>query len=98
MLVAGSMVDSQEAHKIGFVDALESGYETTVEHAVSWCQNLLSLPKHSMLGNRAIARSHFKQEFAGRSGQGIDGFVDAWFSDETQFVMNTLISQLKGKE
>lgn len=98
MLVAGAMIDSQQAFSVGFVDALEEGYDATVGHAVKWCENLLSLPQHSMLGNRAIARAHFKQEFAGYSGEGVAAFVDTWFSDETQAVMKTLIAQLKAKK
>lgn len=98
MLVAGAMVDSQEAFKIGLVDALESGYEATITNAIQWCENLLSLPQHSMLGNRAIARAHFKQEFANHTGDSIASFVDTWFSDETQAVMQALITKLKAKK
>ena len=97
MLVAGSMVDSQEALNIGFVDALEADSEATIAHAIQWCESLLSLPRHSMLGNRAIARAHFKQEFSSQSSDSINSFVDTWFSDETQAVMKALIAQLKNK-
>lgn len=98
MLVAGSLVDSQEAFKISFVDALETDHDTTIAHAVQWCENLLSLPQHSMLGNRSVARAHFKQEFAAHTGDSIASFVDTWFSDETQAVMQALIAQLKAKK
>lgn len=97
MLVAGSMIDSQQAFKTGFVDALETGNDATISHAIQWCEELLSLPRNSMLGNRAIARAHFKQEFAGHTGDSIASFVDTWFSDETQAVMQALITQLKNK-
>ena len=97
MLVAGEMINPYKAGKTGFVDALETGYEATIEHAVQWCQDLLALPRHSMLGNRAIARAHFKQEFAGYTGAGVASFVDTWFSDETQEVMNALVAKLKGR-
>jgi len=97
MIVAGAMVDPEKALKIGFVDALETGYEATVQHAIGWCEELLSLPQHSMLGNRAVARAHFKQEFARHTAGSVASFVDNWFSDETQTVMNALVAQLKGK-
>ncbi len=97
MLVNGSMADPEEAFSTGFVDALETGYEATIGHALQYCDTLLSLPRHSMLGNRAIARAHFEQEFAGYSGDGVDAFVDTWFSDETQAVMQALIVQLKSR-
>ena len=97
MLVAGTLVDSQEALRIGFVDALETGHDATIAHAIAWCEGLLSLPQQSMLGNRAVARAHFKQEFAAYTDDGINSFVDTWFSAETQTVMKTLIAQLKKK-
>lgn len=97
MLVAGTMIDSQQAFKVGFVDALETGYDATISHAIQWCEGLLSLPQHSMLGNRAVARAHFKQEFAGHTGESIKSFVDTWFSDEAQAVMKALIAKLKNK-
>lgn len=98
MLVAGAMVDSQEAFKTGLVDALATDYSATITHAVGWCEDLLSLPQHSMLGNRAIARGHFKQEFAEYTGEGVAAFVDTWFSDETQAVIESLVAQLTGKK
>ena len=97
MLVAGATVDSQQALKIGLVDALEPAYDKTISHAIEWCQKLLSLPQHSVLGNRAIARAHFKQEFAENTDADIASFVDGWFSDDTQVVINSLIARLKAK-
>lgn len=97
MLVTGAMIDPEKAFQTGFVDALETGYEATIEHALHWCEELLSLPRHAMLGNRAIARAHFKQEFAGYTDDGVASFVDTWFSDETQNVINALVAQLKSK-
>jgi len=98
MLVAGVMIDPEKALQTGFVDALETGYEATVQHALQWCENLLALPRHAMLGNRAIARAHFKQAFAGYTGEGVASFVNTWFSEETQAVMATLVAQLKGEK
>jgi 3,2-trans-enoyl-CoA isomerase len=98
MLVAGAMVGPDDAAKIGFVDALETGYEATIQHAIKWCENLLSLPQNSMLGNRASMRAHFKDEFTGHTTEGVESSVDAWFSDETQQVISTLVAQLKSKK
>ena len=98
MLVAGAMIGPEDAIKTGFVDALETGYEATIQHAVKWCQNLLSLPQHSMLGNRANARAHFKAEFASHTAVNVESFVDTWFSDETQQVIGSLVAQLKSKK
>jgi len=74
MLVAGALVDSEEAFRVGLVDALETGHAATIEHAIKWCENLLSLPRHSMLGNRACARANFKKEFAAYTTDGVRAF------------------------
>lgn len=95
MLVAGAMIGPEEAEKVGFVDALETGYEATIQHAISWCENLLSLPQHSMLANRAIARAHYKKDFASHTDESVESFVEIWFSAETQQVMGSLVAQLK---
>ncbi len=97
MLVAGTLIAPESAVKNGFVDALETGYEATIQHAIQWCEKLLSLPQHSMLGNRSIARAHFKQEFASNTPASVASFVDTWFSDETQKVIAALVAQLKSK-
>jgi len=98
MLVAGVMIDPEKAFRTGFVDALETGYEATIEHAIQWCDELLSLPQNAMLGNRAIARAHFTQAFAGFTSDDVAAFVDTWFSDETHAVMATLVAQLTSKK
>jgi enoyl-CoA hydratase/carnithine racemase len=97
MLVAGSMIGPEYALEIGFVDALESSHEETVINAVRWCEDLLALPRHSMLGTRAIARAHFKQAFANIAYKGVETFIDTWFADEAQSVMNSVVAKLKGK-
>lgn len=97
MLVAGTLIEPEDALRAGLVDALETGYKATIQHAVQWCEELLSLPRHAMLGNRAIARAHFKQTFANHTEESIASFVNTWFSDETQTVMQALVTQLKSK-
>lgn len=97
MVVAGTLVNPEDALKIGFVDALETDYEATVQHAVGWCEDLLSLPTHSMLGNRGISRAHFKTEFASNTADGVSGFVESWFSEETQVILNDMVDKLKNK-
>ena len=97
MIVAGSIINPEDALKTGLVDALDTGFEATIQNAVQWCEELLSLPRHAMLGNRANARAHFKQEFASHTDESIASFVKTWFSDETQAVMKALVTQLKIK-
>ena len=98
MLVSGAMINPEEALRSGFIDALEDGFDATIQNAHQWCDQLLALPPQAMLGNRAIARAHFKQEFANDTAKGVATFVDTWFSDETQRVIKTLVAQLKSKK
>jgi len=98
MLVAGTVIDAESAYEIGLVDALEADYEATIQHAVQWCEELLSLPRQAMLGNRAFARAHFKAEFAGYTSDDTAAFVTTWFSAEAQQVMHDLVAKLKGKK
>ena len=98
MLVSGAMFNPEEALKSGFVDALENGFDATVQNAHQWCDQLLALPPQAMLCNRAIARAHFKQEFTSDSDSGIATFVNTWFSDETQEIIKNLVAQLKSKK
>ena len=97
MVVDGSVIDPENAFDIGLVDALETGYDQTIQNAIQWCEELLALPRHSMLGNRTIARAHFKQAFADRDNKGVEAFINTWFSDEAQHVMNSLLARLKSK-
>jgi enoyl-CoA hydratase/carnithine racemase len=98
MVVAGTMIEPEKALEIGLVDAVVKGYEETIQHAIQWCVDLLALPRQSMLGNRAIARSHFRQEFATNTDQSVASFVETWFSDETQSLLHDLVFQLKGRK
>ena len=97
MLVSGTLVDPELALDIGLVDALENGHEATVENAIEWCKTLVQLPRQAMLGNRRIAREHFRQGFADETAESISIFVDTWFSDEAQAVVTALIAKLKTK-
>ena len=98
MVVAGTLVDPQQALEIGFIDALETGYEETIQHALQWCEQILALPRHAMMGNRVIARAHFKREFDTRTNETVQGFVENWFSAETQDVLNSFVAKLKSRK
>jgi 3,2-trans-enoyl-CoA isomerase len=98
MLVTGTLVEPEDALSVGLVDALESGYEATIERAIKWCEDLLALPRKAVLGNREIARAHYKRNFAENSASSITSFVNCWFSEEAQAVMHALVAQLKNKK
>ncbi len=97
MLTSGSMVDPEEAFRIGLVDALEDGYQATLQNAIQWCQRLLSLPRQAMLGNRSNARAQLRKEISAYNEAEVESFVDGWFSDSTQNVIKSLVAELKSK-
>jgi enoyl-CoA hydratase/carnithine racemase len=98
LVVGGELIDPEHAFQAGFVDALETGFEETIQNAVQWCEDLLALPRSTMLGNRAFARDQYQQDFARLNEASLEIFLDSWFSDEAQQVMNELIAKLKGKK
>lgn len=90
MIVDGTLAGPEKALETGLVDALENDYDTTVQHAIDWCRALLSLPRHSMLGNRAIARRDFRLAFAEPDVADVDVFLESWFSNETQNLIKNM--------
>ncbi len=97
VLVSGTLVAPQQALDIDLVDALEDSFEETVRHAVRWCTELLELPRHSMLANREIARTQFKEAFSTIAADAVKKLTDAWFSDATQTVLHDFVAKLKKK-
>ena len=59
LMVAGAMIESSEAHRIGLVDELIDA-ERVVERAIAWLQDLLKLAPHAMSETRRIARADLR--------------------------------------
>ena len=97
MIVAGSLLPAGEALEVGLVDALEDGYEETIGHALRWCEELLVLPRHAMLGNREIARARYRKAFSTIAAEAVTALTDAWFSEATQAVLHAFVANLKNK-
>lgn len=98
MLVSGALINPEDALKSGLIDALEDNTGSTIQHAIGWCEEMLSLPSHSMLGNRAVARRHFHLDFVSDKADNVKLLTDAWFSDETQIILNAMVDKLKSKK
>ncbi|MEX1826432.1 enoyl-CoA hydratase/isomerase family protein [Luteibacter sp. CQ10] len=94
LLVAGAMVDAEQAHAIGLVDEL-AAVEQVVTRAVLWLGDLLKLPPKAMLRTRAIARADLVAMWGDTSGLLDPGFIDDFFGEETQSVLNALVARLK---
>lgn len=96
MLVAGAMVDAEQAHAIGLVDELAT-VEQVVTRATNWLGDLLKLPPKAMLRTRAIARADLVAVWGDTSNLVDPGFIDDFFGEETQAVLKALVARLKSK-
>jgi len=94
LMIAGAMVDSDEALRIGFVDELTEA-ENVVARALEWLRALLALPARAMSGTRAIARAELVTAFDAARAQNADEFVRGWFSDESRATLTAVMAKLK---
>jgi 3,2-trans-enoyl-CoA isomerase len=96
LMVAGAMVESEEALRIGFVDELAEP-EQVVVRSREWLSKILALPPQAMSGTRRIARADLVAAFdAHRSGD-VDEFVRGWFTDESRATLMAVLAKLKAK-
>ena len=96
LMVAGAMLDSAQAQAIGLVDELAE-VDAVVPRARAWLGELLALPAHAMLETRRLARADLAAVFADPGSFRVDEFVEGWFVQETQAVLNALVARLKSK-
>jgi len=97
LIVAGALLSPDEALSAGLVDALADNPTDTVTAALGWCETHLSLPRHAMLGNRALMRGDLCELFDRLGERDIAEFVDGWFESRTQATLHALVEQLKKK-
>ncbi len=95
LLVAGTMLESEQALKVGLVDELAAA-EQVRQRALLWMQDLLKLPRRAMLATRKMARADLADTFADLDGLPVDDFLDGWFHPEAQVVLKQVVAQLKG--
>ncbi len=94
LMVAGTMLEGEEALRIGFIDELVA-VDEVVPHALKWLQDLLKLPPQAMSTTRRLARRDLTETFADQRKWLLDEFAAAWFADETQTVLKNLVARLK---
>ncbi len=94
LMVAGSLVDSQLAQRLGLVDELVEG-EQLLPRALHWLGELLALPSMPMLATRKLARADLTEALAGFTDDKLEGFLDAWHSPDTQTALKNLLARLK---
>lgn len=96
LMVAGTMLDSEEALRIGFVDELAEPDEVA-PRAFAWLRALLALPPQAMTKTRAIARADVVSAFDAECGSDVDAFVRGWFGDESRATLKAVLAKLKSK-
>jgi len=93
LLMAGALVEAEQAQAIGLVDEL-----TDVEHVITrakvWLEDLLRLPRQAMLATRRIARADMLAALEGFRDDDLDGFLADWNSPGTQAALTALVSRL----
>ena len=96
LLVAGTMIDAQQALACGFVDET-TGIDQVVTRALHWMHELLSLPPQAMLATRRVARADLVATYADLDALPIDDFLAGFFHPQTQSTLHALVAKLKGK-
>jgi 3,2-trans-enoyl-CoA isomerase len=97
LLVAGAMIEADQALACGFVDEL-TGVDQVTTRAIHWLTELLALPSNAMLTTRRLARADLAGAYADLDALPLDEFVDAFFHPETQAVLQQLVARLKSKK
>jgi enoyl-CoA hydratase/carnithine racemase len=92
LLVAGALVESEQALAIGLVDELTDDVFTRARH---WLDELLALPPAAMQATRRIARADMAEALKGFADAELDGFLDDWYAPATQAALQALVARLK---
>lgn len=96
MMVAGAMIDSAEALRVGLVDEL-AAVDQVIPRALAWCQQHLGLPHLAMSATRRFARRDLADLMGDANRFPSADFADAWFGEETQTTLKALVAKLKAK-
>ncbi|MFA5589954.1 MAG: enoyl-CoA hydratase/isomerase family protein [Lysobacteraceae bacterium] len=93
MLVAGSMIESEEALAVGLVDELAEPEQVPAQ-ALAWLQNMLKLPGNAQRDTRAIARRDLLESIMDPARMELPRFIAAWQSPQTQAVLQHVVANL----
>jgi enoyl-CoA hydratase/carnithine racemase len=96
LMVAGAMVDAEQALALGLVDELAET-ELVVGRAIAWLQDLLELPPEAMSETRRLARADLHATFDNHDAARDEEFTRRWFAPEAQRVLGELVAALKAK-
>ncbi|HMB56063.1 MAG TPA: enoyl-CoA hydratase/isomerase family protein [Arenimonas sp.] len=94
LIVAGAMIESEQALALGVVDELTDAGDV-VTRSLRWLEELLTLPNSPMLATRAIARADVIRALDGFGDADLQRFLDGWYSTDTQAALQALMARLK---
>jgi len=97
ILIPGTLLDAEQALKIGLIDEVRGDPAAVVKRAVELCEQWLSLPTNAMLATRALVREDLHKLFDQERNIGVDAFLELWFSESTQSALNQLVERLQNK-
>lgn len=92
LLVAGEMLDAEQALQAGLVDELVE-IDNVAHRARVWLEQLLALPRVAMLQTRAIARADLVEALQPQHIQ-LDRFIEAWYAPSTQEALRAMMAKL----
>ena len=93
LVVAGAMVESEQALRIGLVDELADAGEVVVR-AAHWLRELLALPSGPMLATRHLARADVVAALDGFREEELEDFLAGWNSEDSQRALRDLMARL----
>jgi len=96
MMVAGAMIESGQAERIGMVDELAEP-DAVVARAIAWCAQHLALPPEAMAETRRMARADLHEALDRAQRLPVEEFIERWFSDEAQHTLQGMLARLKAK-
>lgn len=94
LLVAGALIEAEQAHAIGLVDELTDAEHVAVR-ARHWLEEVLALPPVPMLATRRLARADLVAALAGFTDADLDRFLDGWYGPQTQAALQALVARLR---
>ncbi|SFK26414.1 enoyl-CoA hydratase/isomerase family protein [Lysobacter sp. cf310] len=92
LLVAGEMLDAEQALQAGLVDEL-TDIDNVATRARVWLEQLLTLPRQAMLQTRSIARADLIEAMQPEYIR-LQHFIEAWYQPSTQGALQALVAKL----
>jgi enoyl-CoA hydratase/carnithine racemase len=93
LLVAGEMLDAEQALQFGLVDELVE-IDHVAQRARVWLEKLLALPRDAMRQTRSIAREDIVEALRPEHIQ-LGRFIEGWYAPGTQSALAALVASLR---